>query len=74
MKKIVATWRKNVLCFDHFAVRRESETFYGVYEYNNIDKKIVGNVITSGETLHAATTKAKLLERGYQFCLKDIDC
>ena len=71
MEKIIATWRKIVLCFDHFAVRKESETFYGVYEYNRIDKKIFGDVITSGATLHAATTKAKLLERGYRMCLSD---
>lgn len=45
--------------FDSFTVRREKDSFYGVY--SNYDRSIV----TSGKTLNDACKKAKMLQIGY---------
>lgn len=66
--EIKATWENDLLAFKHVAVKKESETFYGVYRYSRWDKKTYGELITSGETLNSASKKAKLIEIGYNMC------
>lgn len=70
--EIKATWKNDLLVFTHVAVKRESKTFYGVYEYSVWDKKVYGKVITSAETLKQASKKAKLIEIGYKMCGDDL--
>lgn len=69
--KIEATWENDLLVFKHVAVKKESETFYGVYRYSRWDKKTYGELITSAETLNSASKKAKLIEIGYEMCRFD---
>lgn len=69
--KIKAVWKNDLLVFTHVAVKKESETFYGVYRYSVWDKKVYGEVITSAETLNSASKKAKLIEIGYEMCKFD---
>lgn len=66
--EIKAYWENGLLVFKNVAVKKESETFYGVYRYSRWDKKIYGELITSGETLNSASKKAKLIEIGYEMC------
>ena len=69
--EIKAVWKNDLLVFTHVAVKKESETFYGVYRYSAWDKKVYGEVITSAETLKSASKKAKLIEIGYEMCRFD---
>lgn len=69
--EIRAVWKNDLLIFSHVAVKKESETFYGVYRYSTWDKKTYGEVITSAETLNKACKKAKLIEIGYEMCKFD---
>ncbi len=64
--EIKATWENGLLVFKNVAVKKESETFYGVYRYSRWDKKTYGELITSAETLNGASKKAKLIEIGYE--------
>lgn len=70
--KIKASWKNDLLVFTNVAVKKESETFYGVYEYSAIDKKTYGKAITSATTLSSAAKKAKLIEIGYKMCSSDM--
>ena len=58
-----------VLYFDNFAVREDSENFYGVYEYGidriSKSREIYEEVITSATNMKEASQKAKLLQIGY---------
>ena len=63
--KVPSAWRGDKLCFKHFIVQKDSETFYGVYRCLMFDNRPYGNVITSAKTMKAAARKAKLLEIGY---------
>ena len=63
--KVPSAWRGDKLCFKHFIVQKDSETFYGVYRRLAFDNRPYGNVVTSAETMKAAARKAKLLEIGY---------
>ena len=74
--KIKSELRNGVLYFEHFCVKKESESFYGVYEFNS---KFGGSFhgsqtgpITSAPTMNAASKKAKLLEIGYQTCKEEM--
>lgn len=69
--EVKAVWKNDLLVFTHVAVKKESETFYGVYRYSVWDKKTYGEVITSAETLDKASKKAKLIEIGYKMCQFD---
>ena len=53
--------------FNNFAVIKESDTFYAVYEkWTNYDNTYNRNyIITHGSTLQSACKKAKLLQLGY---------
>ena len=64
--EIKASWDNDLLVFNNVAVKKESETFYGVYRYSTWDKKTYGELITSAETLNGASKKAKLIEIGYE--------
>lgn len=66
MDKIRAIRKNNMLIFNHVAVRKDSETFYGVYEYYMHGG--VSNLITSGRTFKEAAKKAKYIEIGYRMC------
>ncbi len=59
--------KKKVIYHSHdYAITKESETFYGVYEYDYIINKILGYyLITSGKTFASAKKKLKLLQIGY---------
>ena len=70
--KIKATWRNDLLVFNHVAVKKGSETFYGVYRYDPWLKKTYGEVITGAETFDKASKKAKLIEIGYEMCFKEV--
>lgn len=71
MKKIRAICKNNMLIFNHVVVRKDSETFYGVYEYYMGGS--IGNLITSGRTLKEASKKAKYIEIGYEMCRENIE-
>lgn len=59
--------KKNVIYHSHdYAITKESETFYGVYEYDYIMEGILGDyLITSGKTFSSAKKKLNLLQNGY---------
>lgn len=66
MDKIRAMRKDNMLIFNHVAVRKDSETFYGVYKYYMYGG--ISNLITSGRTFKEAAKKAKYIEIGYRMC------
>lgn len=70
MDKIRAIRKNNMLIFNHVAVRKDSKTFYGVYEYYMYGG--IGNLITSGRTFKEAAKKAKYIEIGYKMCREHI--
>lgn len=60
-KSIKANVNERGVKFDHYAVVKLSNNYYGVYdEY--------GTEITNGSSLTKACKKAKLLEIGYMQC------
>lgn len=70
MEKIRAIRKNDMLIFSHVAVRKDSETFYGVYEYYMYGG--IGHLITSGRTLKEAAKKAKYIEMGYKLCRENM--
>lgn len=66
MDKIRAIRDNNMLVFSNIAVRKDSETFCGVYEYYMYGG--ISNLITSGRTFKEAAKKAKYIEIGYRMC------
>lgn len=53
----------DILDFGCFMVKKESDNFYGVYNYVG---KTQGDLITSGSTMKKAAKKAKLLQIGFE--------
>lgn len=68
--RIKAEYTNRILYFDNFAVRKDSDNFYGVYCVNRREKEIYGDVITSGISMKDASQKAKLLQIGYNMGLE----
>ena len=62
-EKIEAKMVGDVLDFGCFIVKKESDNFYGVYDYVG---KTQGELITSGSTMKKAAKKAKLLQIGFE--------
>lgn len=69
--EIKAVWRNDLLIFNHIAVKKESETSYGIYRYSIWDKTY-GQVIARAETLDEASKQAKLIAIGYEMGKSDM--
>ena len=63
--KIEAKEINGDLFFRNFAVKKESDNFYSVCEYDRFSNVIFSAPITSGVTRDSAAKKAKLLQTGY---------
>lgn len=70
--KTKTVWKNGLLVFNNVAIRKERETFYGVYRYSLCDDKVYGNLITHADSLNHACKKAQLIEVGYEMCKNNI--
>jgi hypothetical protein len=68
MTEVKAQFVGGNLCFRNFIVKKESDSFYGVYEKSCLDNYPLGGLITSADSMNKAAKKAKLLQIGYNIC------